>query len=207
MIMMNIMVPLSLFNRLIPDIIDPSKYHKLPLNTSVVEKNRYYMRITSENYNRLLQRGKTIQIPLSAPGIHYKQIEKYGHDRVLELAFLNMIPTPNGDIQLTFETMKNNVAREIGLYVACRSGGIKEYSFDMFVKMNREDIRRDHMRMRLVKWRKSVFETERRIREEEIREGNLSQSHGDYLRMRVRRLIATTREEHIERMREITFLD
>lgn len=199
-------IPASLFNQVIPEIIRTPNdfYMELDTNTSVIERQHlggpdHCRQITNGNWNRFLEPGTKVIIPLSLVMIHHKQIEEYGHDRILELIFIRSNDMINGDIQMTFRTKEGTKIHDRWEYVACRASTLTHHSHRIYARMTDPEIYRDWMRFKLLKWRRALVQTESDTIDAEKREGNLSASHADYIRVKVRQLIASTYYEHIER--------
>jgi hypothetical protein len=199
----NQMIPASLFSEVVPFIIKPGNdlYHSIPYNRSCIEHNTgfcnlRYRVITNDNWKRLLTEGTVVYVPLSCTSIHHKLIDSYGHDRVLELTFGRSTPMANGSTQLTFHTKRGTQIRETYPNIACRANGLNDYPYKTYVRITDEERRRDRMRFQMIKWRKCVHNETDQILWEEITKDNITKRHSDYLRMKVRRLIAKTREEH-----------
>lgn len=203
---MNRMIPVSLFSQVIPEIIRTPNdfYMELDTNTRVIERQHlggpdHCRPITNGNWKRFLSVGTHVKIPLSLISMHHKQIEEYGHDRVLELIFLRSNDMANGDTQMTFCTMEGTKIHARWEYVACRASTLKDHSYRIYAMMSDDEIRRDWLRYKLLKWRRALVQTETDILDSEERDGNISKSHADYIRVKVRALIASTYHEHIER--------
>jgi hypothetical protein len=201
-------VPRSLYNNLVPDLIQGNSphYHLLSLNRDkidIVSKWKSYMiRVTKGNWERLLRPrlGTNVKIPISCVNIHHHLVQTHGNDRVLELKFVDYGQFALGQTQLIFRVISPIPEQR---YVGCRVHKLGEYSHDMYVRMPIEEIQRDQLRMKLVRWRECLLHTERRVLDEEIRKGNVTKDHASFLRMRVRKLIARTHEEHIEHKRAL----
>ena len=199
--------PASLFNEVVPNIIrsDNRFYFKLPTNKDVIEKSKrqdgkYFRRLTPSNWERNLKNRIEVEvyIPLSCSSIHHKIIDLYGHDRVLELVFRNSRAMMNNQTQLTFRTKPNTCVRENWEYIACRAEALKEYPLGVYVRMSPEEIKRDRDRFQIIKWRDAAINTTRDLLDSEVKKGNVHKDHASFLRMRVRRMIVKTHEEHIE---------
>lgn len=201
----------SLFNTVIPRIIalNSDLYHTLPFNHNSVDTKEHYDEdgmnvLTKDNWKRILSVRTKVYIPITCANIHHKVIEKYGHDRVLELIFINSSTMVNGQTQLTFQTIPGTPIRDLYNSVACRVEGLDDYALKIYVDKSDEERKRDIMRFKMIKWRESVHNTSDSILKNEIKSGNITKKHSEYLRTRVRKLIATTSNEY-ESFQKITY--
>jgi hypothetical protein len=179
----NMVMPTSLFSDVIPSLIGVNQqgYARLKFNTTppIEWQDRYsphisVERLTEENWEELLICRRTIvYVPISRIEMHHKLIEREGHDRILELVYLQATPiidlvpetiraSKNGEggdtrapnsYQLTFE-MKQRVPGMYAhiQYVSCRSDKISEYDYPMMVKYSKEDAERFRIRDAMIQW-------------------------------------------------------
>jgi len=205
--------PASLFREVIPSLLrsDHRYYFTLPVNKNVIEKGKredgnYYRKLTPSNWERNLKHGTLIYVPMSSPMIHHHVIEKHGHDRVLELIFYNHREMPNGQTQLTFHPKDMTYMPDNWGYIACRAEALAKYPLSIYVKMTPEEIKRDMDRFMIIKWRTALQYTTISLLDSEVKKGNVHKDHASFLRSRVKRMIARTYEEHIERKRAVEHL-
>lgn len=198
--------PASLFREVILDIVKPGSnvYYGLPTNDRVIEKSmkgssEYAYRITPENYERYLTPGKEVMIPISCSSIHHKTIQSLGHDRLMTIVFHDMRVMATGQTQLTFITKRSSSMTERWTFIACRAEALNEYPLRLYVEPSKEEKERDRNRFRLLRWRSSLNRTSKHLLESQMKKGNLHKDHASFLETKVKRLIASTYEEYIER--------
>ena len=178
----NLVMPTSLFSDVIPSLIGVNQqgYARLKFNTTppIEWQDRYSSnisveRLTEENWEEFLVPRRTIvYVPISRIEMHHKLIEREGHDKILELVYLQKSPitdlvpetirsSKNGGgeeskptmYQLTFE-MKQRVPGMYAhiQYVSCRSDKISEYDYPMMLKHSEENAERFRIRDAILQW-------------------------------------------------------
>jgi hypothetical protein len=186
----NVVMPTSLFSDVIPSLIGINQmgYCRLKFNTTppIEWQDRYsphisVERMTEKNWEEFLVPRKTIvYVPISRIEMHHKLIEREGHDRIVELIYLQKTPiiflvpeitsnrpSKNGDgdsddkdekksptvYQLTFEMIqRNHGIYTHNHYVSCRSDKISEYDYPMMMKHSDENAERFRIRDELLQW-------------------------------------------------------
>jgi hypothetical protein len=150
---------------------DRQGYSRLHYNTTppVEWQDRYSSnisveRLKEENWRRILIPKKTtVYVPISRIEMHHKLIEREGHDRIIELTYiqetdiedgLRMAGAGAGDEpvaqQLTFRVIQP--ANTPSLYGSIRSDKISKYPFPIMVKYSKEDAERFRIRDLILQW-------------------------------------------------------
>jgi len=163
----NVLVPRSLFSDFIMVLTteDGQSYSRLKFNRIPIEwQDRYSSnisveRLTEKNWNKILIPKKTtVYIPISRIEMHHKIIEREGHDRILELTYIQQTGIEDvlrmaGDEpvahQLTFRVNQPNPRI---LYASIRSDRISEYPYPIMVKHSQENATRFRIRDSMLQW-------------------------------------------------------
>jgi len=163
----NVLIPRSLFSDFIMVLTteDGQSYSRLKFNRIPIEwQDRYSSnisveRLTEKNWRDILIPKKSIvYVPISRIEMHHKIIEREGHDRIIELIYLQetdihsalrMADDEPVAHQLTFRV--NQLNPRI-LYVSIRTDRISEYPYPIMVEYSEENATRFKIRDSMLQW-------------------------------------------------------